>query len=174
MNHMPGMWYSLNLKKIHKLFFLQSLAYKFSRPKIQQTLKAQAQVNSCYGILFKKKKKSWSKEEVRMAIEILRLMSPRLQPASWCFIPLLPRWAEQDWVKYKHKTRRGQESEFHKKGKEDTGRIRQRPQMKHRESDREFDSYFLVNIRTRKDFELFSSVCISLKLIIQEKVYNLH
>lgn len=38
--------------------------------------------------------------------------------------------------------------------------------MKHRENDREFDSYFPVNIRTGKEVELFSSVCISLKLII--------
>lgn len=52
-----------------------------------------------------------------MATVTLGLMTPMLQPASWCLTPLLPRWAKQNWVKDRYKTRSGQEPESQKKGK---------------------------------------------------------
>lgn len=149
MNHMPGMWYSLNLK-INKLFFLQSLAYKFSRPKNSVDTKSTSSSELIQYFIFKK---SWNKEEVRMSIVFLRLMSPRLQPTIVLHTSF--EWTEQDWVKYKYKTRRGQESEFQKKVKKIQEEIRQRPQMKHRENDREFDSYFPVNIELGKMLNCF-------------------
>lgn len=44
-------------------------------------------------------------------------MSPRLQPASWCFIPLLPRWAEQDWVNINTRQEEDKSLSFRKKVK---------------------------------------------------------
>lgn len=53
-----------------------------------------------------------------MAAVIPCLMSPMLQPVSWCSILLLPGQAKLDWMKDKYKTRRGQEPESEKKLKE--------------------------------------------------------